>query len=1170
MMYNSGIMWKENNESYSSVASTEPESESDSIYKSQRSSNYSFQFDGDSSSSSFFSRRLSRQISNLSDDTTKPLAPERERFFRSQTSKVLESANLRFSQLGLIGREQEVAVLRSAFGRARGRVAERNAAKEAQCDGNSRDGNASTFTKELVLISGPSGCGKTKLACTLSDRVEKSGGLFVRGKYDLYFRDEPYFGISQACDEILGQIFRLKESGDEDDAENFDKICDALRNEIGDNLHILTKIMPRIVEIMDEKQKRESGFKRLSNRQRLSRQSENSMASTGSFAETNLNLEQSREQFNFIFRKFIRVITSVSSILGKSLVIMLDDLQWADVASFELLELLLTDRESSGLMVVGCYRSEEMTHAQILSKIIPNSVTMERARSQQLFTISELKLDELSTVDVNAYLMELLSIDDNKKTLPLANLCHKRTMGNPFHLRIFLQMLQEERLLELNVGMFCWTFDIEKIMEKTSAAFNVVDMVTSQLQRVSEPLQELLLIAACLGSSFESETLFMIWNKMNVIFDENELDVYLKEAEDKNILETERDSMTRFRWTHDKVKEATMILGSRTSDDIQLQVGLLLLEIFEENVMDDSTIFVIANLLNCEKLSSLNAKKREEIAYVHLEAAKEAVACSAFKSAAKYVKNGVALLPSNAFTNNYNLALELFSVGAGVEGCIGNSDQMQYYCGEVFLHSANSLDKIRCYKSKLLWLGNSKRTKMACDLCLDILDELGICKIPRGKLLQSFEAVVALKKIKEIEPVILNDLPLMTEPTALATMSILNSLFTYAHLSGQSSLLVIASRLMYRQTMKYGLCSLSTTAITNLAILKSTMGNFGVARKLCDHAITLLPKFASKEELARTYFRSYCIVKPWTMPCMSCLKYLQAGYQAGLECGDTESASWNIIMYLRMRMLAGANLNSVIADFQTYLPQAQEFGNEHQALLMTIYLQQCLCLVGLSGNLDNPTEISGEMIPDAKEFEDELRSYESKLSLLCYGVQKSFLCTIFGDHEQGAKLALERDNDDKLLSQAYCPFTADTFRKGISLFEMARRTKKKKYTKASKKMLSYMRSWNKSGNPNVTHTLAILEAENFALSGDRERACRTYEKSITLSSLCGWLHDTALAHERYGEYLVNEINNKEKALYHFGKALDCYREWGATAKVEHMMKQNPDLQRVPSKIEISQ
>ncbi len=127
-----------------------------------------------------------------------------------------------------------------------------------------------------------------------------------------------------------------------------------------------------------------------------------------------------------------------------------------------------------------------------------------------------------------------------------------------------------------------------------------------------------------------------------------------------------------------------------------------------------------------------------------------------------------------------------------------------------------------------------------------------------------------------------------------------------------------------------------------------------------------------------------------------------------------------------------------------------------------------------------------------------------------------------------------------------------TFHRGLSLFVAARRTRKRKYTKAANKVLATMKKWLKAENPNVVHTVAILEAEQFALKGQKEKACEQYEKSITLSARRGMIHDAALACERLGEYLLNEVKDEEKAVHCLEKSLRYYKEWGAQAKVAQL------------------
>lgn len=271
-------------------------------------------------------------------------------------------------------------------------------------------------------------------------------------------------------------------------------------------------------------------------------------------------------------------------------------------------------------------------------------------------------------------------------------------------------------------------------------------------------------------------------------------------------------------------------------------------------------------------------------------------------------------------------------------------------------------------------------------------------------------------------------------------------------------------------------------------------------------------------------------------------------------------------MYIILSILAGKPLDSVLTDITTYLPQVQELGREEQALHIQIYFQSRHCLMGLA---DNPTEMTGHAIPDAKAFECEIRSLESKTSLVIYQVLQTFLCSIFGEHERGAQLALDR-GDAFFQVTAGCPQAMiDTFHRGVSLFDMARRTKKKKYKRAAKKTLSTMRKWSKQDNPNIVHTLTLLEAEQLVLKGDEKNASVKYEKSVTLSIRQGMLQDAAFACERYGEYLLNEIKDEDKAMHYLRKSIGYYKDWGALAKVEQMNGKYT-CWKVPHNIEISQ
>jgi hypothetical protein len=86
-----------------------------------------------------------------------------------------------------------------------------------------------------------------------------------------------------------------------------------------------------------------------------------SLGVTGLFSKKSL-------QFQHAFKKFLRTPADLASnsLSSSSLVLTLDDLQWSDAPSLELLKAIVTDHENtSGLINIGCFRSKEVNEEWI-------------------------------------------------------------------------------------------------------------------------------------------------------------------------------------------------------------------------------------------------------------------------------------------------------------------------------------------------------------------------------------------------------------------------------------------------------------------------------------------------------------------------------------------------------------------------------------------------------------------------------------------------------------------------------------------------------------------------------------------------------------------------------------------------------------------------------------
>jgi hypothetical protein len=173
---------------------------------------------------------------------------------------------------------------------------------------------------------------------------------------------------------------------------------------------------------------------------------------------------------------------------------------------------------------------------------------------------------------------------------------------------------------------------------------------------------------------------------------------------------------------------------------------------------------------------------------------------------------------------------------------------------------------------------------------------------------------------------------------------------------------------------------------------------------------------------------------------------------------------------------------------------------------------------------------------------------------------------IFGEHEKGADLSISNGYALSKLSPGSPMFQASLFCVGIASFEMARKTKKRKYKKHAKKLHSTIKSWVQKGNPNAIHYDQFFYAEKAALDGKSKEAELHYQSAVVMAARGGFVHDAALANERYGEFLLNELSDKYMAVFRLEEAIKLYSEWGALKKVELLREQYSDLLPQPSEI----
>ncbi|MFE1746025.1 ATP-binding protein [Coleofasciculus sp. H7-2] len=340
----------------------------------------------------------------------------------------------------LYGRESEVFSLLAAFERV------------------------SAGSTEMMLVAGFSGIGKTAVVNEVHKPIVRQRGYFIKGKFDQFQRNLPFSAFVQAFRDLMGQL--LSES----DAK-VEQWKTQILAALGENAQVVVDVIPELERIIGHQP-----------------------------PAPELSGSAAQNRFNRLFANFISVFTTEEH----PLVIFLDDLQWADSASLNLIQLLTSDRDRPYLFLMGAYRDNEV------SPVHPLMLTLSDIQKAGA-TVNTITLPPLAQADLNCLVSDTLACS-TALALPLTELVYQKTQGNPFFSTQFLKSLQVDGLIEFNFEARYWQCAIATV-RTLALTDDVVEFMALQLRKLPPQTQEVLKLAACIGNQFDLATLGIVSEK---------------------------------------------------------------------------------------------------------------------------------------------------------------------------------------------------------------------------------------------------------------------------------------------------------------------------------------------------------------------------------------------------------------------------------------------------------------------------------------------------------------------------------------------------------------------------------------------------------------------------------------------------------------------------------
>ncbi|QLE58572.1 ATP-binding sensor histidine kinase [Nostoc sp. TCL26-01] len=953
--------------------------------------------------------------------------------------------------------------------------------------------------KALALVAGYSGIGKSALVNEIHKPVIKNRGYFIAGKYEQFQRNIPYASLIQAFQELIQQLLTESES-------QLTIWQEKLLAALSPNAQIIIDVIPELELIIGKQPE-----------------------------VPQLASAEAQNRFNLVFRKFINVFAQKEH----PLVVFLDDLQWADLASLKLIQLLATDTDIQHLLLIGAYRDNEVDTSHplmlILREIAKNSSPVKTIHCQNLkiTDVCQLVSDTLKS-----------SLEDSKE---LAKLIFHKTAGNPFFINQLLKFIHQENLLLFNFVTGQWQWDIQRI-QMLGITDNVVDLMIGKIQKLKETTQNILKIAACIGNRFNLNILSCVNEKSH---NDTALDIWealqagliipLSDSYKLPLLLEEVDIFViDYKFLHDRVQQAAYaLIPDEQKPEIHLHIGRLLLKNIDESLREDK-IFDIVNQLNIGTELITAPEERYQLAELNLLSGRKAKDSAAYESAVKFLKQGLNLLVDDCWQNHYELTLALYVETVEAEYLTTNFEQAEPLFISVINNSKNILDTVKVYEKKIQFYVAQNRMREALDLDLQVLEMLGV------SLSQTPPAELTIEELA--------NLPEMTDPHKLAAMRILMTAMPPAYLADPALLPLIAFT-MVNLCVQYGNSSFAAYAYGFYGlILCGGLQNIESGYRFGKLSLEILEQFDTREIKSKVYALFNIFVRHWKEHIQTTIEPLQDAVQSGLDTGDIEYVGYNGLLVCWHPFWVGENLDILEQRLEQYISLAYKIQQEHFTICLLILKQMVTELVQ---GQEHEYYLEGDSFN-----ESVMQRMADNIAAIFYAyLGKTILSYFFKDYAQAIKNAqLAQQYEVAVGGTVY--LSAYKFYYSLALLGLCINTTNQAdiqtFIDKVAENQQQLQEWANHSPENYQHKYDLVEAEKARFLGQVLVAMENYDLAIKGAHNYGYIHEEALAYECAAEFYFH-LGRHEFASLYMTKAHYGYRHWGANAKVKDLELKYPEL-----------
>ncbi|QIP16975.1 AAA family ATPase [Spirosoma aureum] len=933
---------------------------------------------------------------------------------------------------------------------------------------------------ELFLVAGYSGVGKTALIGEIYKPVTEKRGYFAGGKFDQYQRNIPYFAFKQALGEFCMLLLTERR-------ETLSRWQQLIQESVGENGQVLTDMIPELTTLIGPQPH-----------------------------VPKLDPQEATNRFNLVFSKFMKAIARPEH----PFILFLDDLQWADVASLNLIRLLITDVNHSCFLVIGAYRDNEVSAGHPLLKMLDTA-------QDESAVINAIVLDPLREEHLFQLIKESLLTDDST-VQELTKLVYAKTQGNAFFTLEFLKSLNQMGLVSFDANQLKWQIDFAGIRRR-AITNNVIDLLVEKMGMLPETTQSFLKMAACIGGLFDMQLLAYLSGQdipeslqnLWAAVEEGLISPVGENYQYADIIQHTESFRIQIEFSHDRIQQAAYSL--MTSDEqaqLHLQIGRFLLQ---HQLHDEDHLFDLVNHLNAGAELLTEPAERARLTRLNLTASLKARQASAHLSAFTYVNLARRLAGDQSWTDDYGFALLLHKTAADLEYLNGNfsaAETLMHVCLE---HVQTLSEKADVYFLLMQIQSNTTRYYEAIE------------SARQGLKLLDFDFPENAANADALIPAVLTKILTyfgqhgvegiygkedMTDKRLLAIINILDNLSPPTYVTGESSLWTIHVLFKIDLTIEHGLTPQGGYAFSELGLLFFILNQYDFAFPAAQLSRKIAQKFIkeSPRHLSRVghLYTNYNL--PWMRPISETVALNDEFYQLSLEAGELIYAGYtSFFPYFNSYYQGKESLNTLI----NRLPEGLEFTKKiHHDLAHDSLWGLNLVLACLTGKTASENSFD---LPEKSE--QELLTY-------CQTVNDAFGSTVYNVLKGQALYLLGRLHEaQECLETAHalagamsgCVAIDTSFRLTYCLTLLAllpqadEQTKALYWTKIDQFSLQFT-TWALHNPATFTHKKLLIDAEIARTRLENAVAVRNYAKAITSAEANGYERELALIHRLAADF----------------------------------------------------